>query len=264
MTAPRKGYVLASDTENLLEAHVHDFIEANIAALLGAGAKVLERESVLPFGRIDLLCEDGKGDLIAVEVKRGQVGRDAIGQLLAYLGGLRERNPDRHIRGVIVGGNLDAAAAAALKAVSDVDFVSYEISFTLKMVHKGARTEHAKEEPPPPPGDAGTLNLTSILRLFGLLVRFSHRGTPLPVGMKPESAFRQLQAWVEAHDYGWQQERSALIDQRALFLSASNAKGRTIEFGVRVDSLEINISGSARYLRVLVASERRELAWLKS
>jgi hypothetical protein len=251
---------VATDPENLLEAHIHDFLEANITALLEDGAKVIERESVLPFGRIDLLCEDGYGDLVAVEVKRGLVGRDAIGQLLAYLGGLRERNPDRHVRGVLVGETLDAAAAAALKAVPDLDFISYQVSFTLTPVHKGPSSKPLFQDTPA--GRETTLNLKTKFRLLGPLDRFVVQGR-LPMGLTAEKAFRRLFEWIQTHDYGWHIDDSQTRADGALSVGAVDTRGRSIGFVVRADSLELNFSGLPRYVRSLVPSEKRELAWLK-
>ena len=75
-----------------------DGVEAHLQALLaehpetfGAGWSLVRREYMTPIGPVDLLCRDGSGRYVAVEVKRrGEI--DGVEQLTRYLE-LMRRDP---------------------------------------------------------------------------------------------------------------------------------------------------------------------------
>jgi hypothetical protein len=75
-----------------------DGVEAHLQALLaehpetlGAGWSLVRREHMTPIGPVDLLCRDGAGAYVAVEVKRrGEI--DGVEQLTRYLE-LMRRDP---------------------------------------------------------------------------------------------------------------------------------------------------------------------------
>jgi RecB family endonuclease NucS len=75
-----------------------DGVEAHLQALLaehpetfGAGWTLVRREYMTPIGPVDLLCRDGSGRYVAVEVKRrGEI--DGVEQLTRYLD-LMRRDP---------------------------------------------------------------------------------------------------------------------------------------------------------------------------
>jgi endonuclease len=72
-----------------------DGVEAHLQALLaehpqtlGSGWSLVRREHPTPIGPVDLLCRDGEGHYVAVEVKRrGEI--DGVEQLTRYLDLLR-------------------------------------------------------------------------------------------------------------------------------------------------------------------------------
>jgi RecB family endonuclease NucS len=66
-----------------VEAHLQELLAASPAAL-GDGYTLVRREYPTAIGPVDLLCRDGTGRSVAVEVKR-RAGIDAVEQLTRYL-----------------------------------------------------------------------------------------------------------------------------------------------------------------------------------
>ena len=66
-----------------VEAHLQELLAAN-PHTLGAGFSLIRREYPTAIGPVDLLCRDGSGVTVAVEVKRrGEI--DGVEQLTRYL-----------------------------------------------------------------------------------------------------------------------------------------------------------------------------------
>jgi RecB family endonuclease NucS len=66
-----------------VEAHLQELLAASPGAL-GDGYTLVRREYPTAIGPVDLLCRDGTGRTVAVEVKR-RAGIDAVEQLTRYL-----------------------------------------------------------------------------------------------------------------------------------------------------------------------------------
>ena len=83
-----------------VEAHLQELLAANCDAI-ELGLRLVRREFPTDIGPVDLLCRDGSGVAVAVEVKRrGEV--DGVEQLARYLERL-DRDPMlRPVRGVFV------------------------------------------------------------------------------------------------------------------------------------------------------------------
>src|SRR6059058_5067247 len=81
-----------------VEAHLQQLL-ADRCEVLGAGWKLVRREYPTDIGPVDLLCRDGDGRHVAVEIKRrGEI--DGVEQLARYLERL-DRDPLlRPVRGV--------------------------------------------------------------------------------------------------------------------------------------------------------------------
>lgn len=113
-----KGETLTITIEEVVSDTAHDLgvdpglqkdgVEAHLQALLAAdpttiaeGLVLVRREFPTDIGPVDLLCRDGDGQAVAVEVKRrGEI--DGVEQLARYLERL-DRDPTlRPVRGVLV------------------------------------------------------------------------------------------------------------------------------------------------------------------
>lgn len=69
-------------------------------------------------GRSDLICSDESGDLVVVELKRGLSSDQVVGQILSYIGWLRENvaQTNQSVKGIIVTGDYDERLRLAAKA----------------------------------------------------------------------------------------------------------------------------------------------------
>jgi endonuclease len=73
-----------------VEAHLQELLAAQLD-LLGDGWRLVRREFPTPIGPVDLMCRDGAGRSVAVEIKRrGEI--DGVEQLTRYLD-LLNRDP---------------------------------------------------------------------------------------------------------------------------------------------------------------------------
>jgi RecB family endonuclease NucS len=66
-----------------VESHLQELLAAQIETL-GAGYRLIRREYPTAIGPVDILCKDGSGTTVAVEIKRrGEI--DGVEQLTRYL-----------------------------------------------------------------------------------------------------------------------------------------------------------------------------------
>jgi endonuclease len=87
-----------------------------------------------PFhsGRIDITARDERGTTVVIELKAGAADRDAIGQILSYIGDLTDRTTQ--VRGILVAREFSARAVAAARATPNVRLVQYGFRFTFETV----------------------------------------------------------------------------------------------------------------------------------
>ena len=78
-----------------LEQRLESWLESDIS-ILGLDLMVIGRQVRTPFGgSIDLLCLDSNGDLVVVELKRGQTPREVTTQALDYASWAKELSFER-------------------------------------------------------------------------------------------------------------------------------------------------------------------------
>jgi endonuclease len=87
------SYALGEDpglVKDGVESHLQELLAAQLH-LLGDGWRLVRREYPTPIGPVDLMCRDGVGTSVAIEVKRrGEI--DGVEQLTRYLD-LLNRDP---------------------------------------------------------------------------------------------------------------------------------------------------------------------------
>lgn len=124
------------------EEHLEEFLIANWSQTnLADQWRIYEEDGqrigqqyATDAGEIDILAQshDGKR-LLVIELKRGRASDVVLGQILRYMGFIQEQvaEDDQSVEGAIIAYEDDAKLQWALKAVSSVRFLRYEVSFKL-------------------------------------------------------------------------------------------------------------------------------------
>lgn len=94
-----------------------DIVNAIMAnpRLIEDGFKVISREYETMVGSIDILGEDKLGNLVVIEVKRGEASPEAVHQLKRYVEYIKAKNPSRNVRGILVAAGISTSAYRYLK-----------------------------------------------------------------------------------------------------------------------------------------------------
>jgi hypothetical protein len=119
-----------------LEYQLRDFVAQNLAAIPVEGRKL--RLFVDPTGRdgvefqtevgnIDILCVDDTGAFVVFELKRGRSPDLAIGQLLRYMGWVKQTiGKGQKVRGVIVAKTITEGLRYAITMIPEASLFEYE------------------------------------------------------------------------------------------------------------------------------------------
>ncbi len=121
----RLGFGSAEGEIVVLEKGLEEAIKPNLKQM---GLKLADKRIQQQFamgpgvGRSDLICTDRNGDLVVIELKRGMTSDEAIGQVLRYVGWVKENiaEAEQKVHGWIVTSNYDehlrlAASAAHVR-----------------------------------------------------------------------------------------------------------------------------------------------------
>lgn len=114
------------------ERALQTFLEGNLSRLGIPSAQLLKSEHQTEVGRIDLLIESGGGSLWVVELKAGVAGRDAIGQVISYMGAIRQANPDKQVYGMLVAPDFDKGCIAAHSATINLELKRVRIEYLIE------------------------------------------------------------------------------------------------------------------------------------
>ncbi len=117
-----------------LERDLQAALRSNIEQL-ESGLRVVDggSERRVSFGRIDITAEDKEGSIVVIELKAGEADRDAIGQLLSYMGQVVE-TVARPVRGILVAGSFSARAISAARVLANVELKAYSFKFFFNSV----------------------------------------------------------------------------------------------------------------------------------
>ncbi len=124
----------------LLEIHLQDYIFRNWQAVfphlqLYQGPEGREYRTQDPgVGILDFLCTDKQGNFVVIETKRALPDRQAVGQVLGYVGWVKQKlcNEGQTVRGILVANEITDQLRLAAAAVPNLDLYLYEISFDIR------------------------------------------------------------------------------------------------------------------------------------
>lgn len=125
-----------------LEKHLEDFLVHNWKQTdLGKLYDIYEEEGELKgqqypsdTGPIDILAiSKDKKSLLVVELKKGRVSDNVVGQIQRYMGYVLEELAEENqtVKGVIIGMEDDLRIKRALSVTNNIEFYRYQVSFKL-------------------------------------------------------------------------------------------------------------------------------------
>lgn len=123
----------AIDTAFGLERDLQMALRRSIEQL-EAGMVVIDgdREQVVASGRIDITARDRDGTIVVIELKAGVADREAIGQVLGYMGDLMEGPAP--VRGILIAREFAPRAVSAARAIPNLRLIQYGFRFTFEAV----------------------------------------------------------------------------------------------------------------------------------
>jgi hypothetical protein len=113
---------LERDLQSTLRAHICQ-LEEGLEIIDGG----IERS--VNSGLIDITARDAQGDIVVIELKAGRAGRNAIGQILSYMGDVTSEEGGTKVRGILVAHEFDQKAQAAASIVLGLTLTKYSIHF---------------------------------------------------------------------------------------------------------------------------------------
>ena len=129
-------------SEFALEKHLEDFLVQNWKQTeLGKDFDIFEEDGELvgqqyqsDTGPMDILAiKKDKSQLLVVELKKGRASDAVVGQVLRYMGYVKQElaEPNQSVKGVIIALEDDTRIRRALAMTPDISFYRYEVSFKL-------------------------------------------------------------------------------------------------------------------------------------
>ena len=126
----------AIETKLHLESDLEGFLVADLGQL-EEGLKLYSHDGISGqqfnagvAGRIDILATDANDDLVVIELKAGDAGRETAGQIQAYMGWVGENMAaGRHVRGILVASAFTEKLKLAAKVVPGLSLRQYSVIF---------------------------------------------------------------------------------------------------------------------------------------
>lgn len=79
-----------------------------------------------------MAVDEDTEDFVVIELKIGKAGDSAIGQILRYMGYVKENlAKDKNVKGMILAEDLDDKAKYALKITPTIQFKKYRLNFQI-------------------------------------------------------------------------------------------------------------------------------------
>ena len=125
-----------------LEKHLEDFLVRNWNSTELGKEYIIYEEDGEPSGQqyatdtgpIDILAiSKDKKTLLVIELKKGKASDDVVGQILRYMGYVKDvlAEPEQTVRGIVIALDDDQKLKRALAMVPNIEFYSYKVNFKL-------------------------------------------------------------------------------------------------------------------------------------
>jgi len=129
-----------------MEKHLEDFLITNWEntdfgkkyELIDEKGELVSQQYHTDVGSIDILVKDKEdGGYTVIELKRDKTSDSAVGQLLRYMGWVREHLANgKPVHGIIIAAEPDKRLAYALKMIDGAELYLYQIDFKLTKADK--------------------------------------------------------------------------------------------------------------------------------
>jgi len=118
--AAAKNWKISSerDLEKILRRNITR-LDPNLTVADGGKQRTVEFGGDSKPGRIDITAEDHRGATVVVELKIGRAGRQAVGQILGYMGAIMRRKAN--VRGILVANEFSPQGRAAAQVVPNLE-----------------------------------------------------------------------------------------------------------------------------------------------
>ena len=143
-----KNVIISNDTsiqnasEFALERHLEDFLVKNLGkTILGQkydiysiDGEIVGQQFPSDTGPIDILAlSKDKKTFLVVELKKGRVSDNVVGQIQRYMGFVKQdlAEIEQEVKGVIIGFDDDIRIQRALSVTQNIEFYKYRVDFNL-------------------------------------------------------------------------------------------------------------------------------------
>ena len=129
----QRRFAYEKDLQNLLAKNLY---------IIEEGLTLYEQEEIngieYPAGGrfIDILAVDKQNNYVVIELKVARGYDRTIGQLLRYMGWIRQELADQEqlVRGVIVASNISTDLKLASSSLNYIELFEYKLSFSLEKI----------------------------------------------------------------------------------------------------------------------------------
>ncbi len=121
-----------------LERDLNAALRQNIEQL-EPGLHIIDggKERSVASGRIDILAEDAAGRKVVIELKAVRAPRDAVAQVLAYMGDMISETAGE-VRGLLIAPDFDPKAVSAARMVPALELRRFSFQFSFETVGEAA------------------------------------------------------------------------------------------------------------------------------